>query len=299
MAILCEMIIGARSVRGAGIEVFGFNPATREDLQPGFGQATGDDVERACALASEAVDPYRALPLEQRAAFLELVAEEILAIGPELIERAQLETGLPQARLEGERMRTVTQLRLFAKVVRDGYFMDATIDSALPERAPPRPDLRLRKIGLGPVVVFGASNFPLAFSVAGGDTASALAAGCPVVVKAHGAHPGTSELVGRAVQRAVKASGLPEGVQKILKASREVQRKIEELQQQIQQVLADRGPGEDERNSRIATLRSSMGRLQQQVSNYSADLSVLMSRLKLDGGSRTLVSSLMVPNEAR
>ncbi|MBB6133356.1 NADP-dependent aldehyde dehydrogenase [Massilia aurea] len=212
MAILGEMIIGAHSVRGAGTEVFGFNPATREDLQPGFGQATGDDVERACALASEAFDPYRALPLEGRAAFLEMVAEEILAIGPELIERAQLETGLPQARLEGERMRTVTQLRLFAKVVRDGYFMDATIDSALPERAPPRPDLRLRKIGLGPVVVFGASNFPLAFSVAGGDTASALAAGCPVVVKAHSAHPGTSELVGRAVQRAVKACGLPEGV---------------------------------------------------------------------------------------
>ncbi|MEG0041276.1 MAG: aldehyde dehydrogenase (NADP(+)) [Massilia sp.] len=212
MTILGEMIIGQSCLRGTGGEVFGFNPATRTNLEPAFGQATPDDVERACTLAAQAFDPYRALPLEARAAFLEMVAEEILAIGPELIERAQLETGLPQARLEGERMRTVTQLRLFAKVVRDGYFMDATIDSAMPERTPPRPDLRLRKIGLGPVVVFGASNFPLAFSVAGGDTASALAAGCPVVVKAHGAHPGTSELVGRAVQRAVKASGLPEGV---------------------------------------------------------------------------------------
>jgi alpha-ketoglutaric semialdehyde dehydrogenase len=212
MTILGEMIIGQQCLRGTGGDVFGFNPATRTDLEPAFGQATQADVERACTLAAQAFDPYRALPLTQRAAFLELIAEEILAIGPELIERAQLEAGLPQARLEGERMRTVTQLRLFARVVRDGYFQDATIDSALPERAPPRPDLRLRKIGLGPVVVFGASNFPLAFSVAGGDTASALAAGCPVVVKAHGAHPGTSELVGRAVQRAVKASGVPEGV---------------------------------------------------------------------------------------
>jgi alpha-ketoglutaric semialdehyde dehydrogenase len=212
MTILGEMIIGQSCLRGTGGEAFGFNPATRADLEPAFGLATQADVERACTLAAQAFDPYRALPLKQRAAFLELIAEEILAIGSELIERAQLETGLPQARLEGERMRTVTQLRLFARVVRDGYFQDATIDSALPDRAPPRPDLRLRKIGLGPVVVFGASNFPLAFSVAGGDTASALAAGCPVVVKAHGAHPGTSELVGRAVQRAVKASGLPEGV---------------------------------------------------------------------------------------
>jgi len=212
MTILGEMIIGQQCVRGTAGEAFGFNPATRANLEPGFGQATGDDVERACALAGQAFDPYRALPLEQRARFLEAIAEQILAVGPELIERAMLETGLPQARLEGERMRTVTQLRLFAKVVRDGYFMDATIDSALPDRTPPRPDLRLRKIGLGPVVVFGASNFPLAFSVAGGDTASALAAGCPVVVKAHAAHPGTSELVGRAVQRAAKEAGVPEGV---------------------------------------------------------------------------------------
>jgi len=212
MAILGELIIGAYTSRGQGGEAFGVNPATGEPLQPAFGQATPGDVEQACRLAAQAFDPYRALPLEARARFLETVAEQILAIGPELIERAQLETGLPQARLEGERMRTVNQLKLFARVVRDGYFLDATVDSALPERAPPRPDLRLRKIGLGPVVVFGASNFPLAFSVAGGDTASALAAGCPVIVKAHAAHPGTSELVGRAVQRAVAQCALPQGV---------------------------------------------------------------------------------------
>jgi alpha-ketoglutaric semialdehyde dehydrogenase len=212
MQITGEMIIGSQLVRGSAGEVQAYNPSTRAEIAPSFGQATGADVERACELAAAAFDPYRALPLEQRARFLEAVAEQILAIGADLIERAQQETGLPQARLEGERMRTVTQLRLFAKVVRDGRFLGATIDSALPERTPPRPDLRLAKIGLGPVVVFGASNFPLAFSVAGGDTASALAAGCPVIVKAHGAHLGTSELVGRAVQRAVAECGLPEGV---------------------------------------------------------------------------------------
>ncbi|MCC2956879.1 aldehyde dehydrogenase (NADP(+)) [Massilia sp. IC2-477] len=212
MTITGEMIIGSQLVRGSAGEQRAYNPSTRAEFDPGFGQATGADVDRACELAAAAFDPYRALPLEQRARFLEAVAEGILAIGSELIERAQQETGLPQARLEGERMRTVNQLRLFAKVVRDGRFLGATIDTALPERTPPRPDLRLAKIGLGPVAVFGASNFPLAFSVAGGDTASALAAGCPVVVKAHGAHLGTSELVGRAVQRAVQECGLPEGV---------------------------------------------------------------------------------------
>ena len=212
MTITGEMIIGSQLVRGTAGEQRAYNPSTRAEFEPSFGQATGADVERACELAAAAFDPYRALPLEQRARFLEAVAEQILAIGPELIERAQQETGLPQARLEGERMRTVNQLRLFAKVVRDGRFLGATIDSALPDRTPPRPDLRLAKIGLGPVAVFGASNFPLAFSVAGGDTASALAAGCPVVVKAHGAHLGTSELVGRAVQRAVSECGVPEGV---------------------------------------------------------------------------------------
>jgi NADP-dependent aldehyde dehydrogenase len=212
MQVSGEMIIGQRCVRGAGGEQRAFNPATRADIEPPFGQATPDDVEQACALAAHAFDPYRQLPLEQRARFLEAIAESILEIGPVLIERAQAETGLPQARLEGERMRTVNQLRLFAKVVRDGHFMSATLDSALPDRTPPRPDLRMRKIGLGPVAVFGASNFPLAFSVAGGDTASAFAAGCPVVVKAHGAHPGTSELVARAVQRAAAACNMPEGV---------------------------------------------------------------------------------------
>ena len=212
MTILGEMIIGQQCLRGTGGEARGFNPATRADLEPAFGLATGGDVERACALAAQAFDPYRTLPLEQRARFLEAVAEQILAVGPALIERAMLETGLPQARLEGERMRTVNQLRLFAKVVRDGYFMDATIDSALPDRAPPRPDLRLSKVGLGPVAVFGASNFPLAFSTAGGDTAAALAAGCPVVFKAHSGHMATADLVASAIIRAAERTGMPKGV---------------------------------------------------------------------------------------
>ncbi|MCP1363610.1 aldehyde dehydrogenase (NADP(+)), partial [Halomonas sp. BBD45] len=149
--------------------------------------------------------------------FLETVASEIEAIGDDLIQRAVAETGLPQARIEGERGRTCGQLRLFANVVRAGEWLDVRVDPAMPDRQPmPRADLRQRHIALGPVAVFGASNFPLAFSVAGGDTASALAAGCPVIVKAHSAHPGTSELVGRAVQKAVAKCGLPEGVFSVL-----------------------------------------------------------------------------------
>ena len=212
MHIQGDMIIGRRSVRGAAGVVHAIDPARHANLEPGFGLASGEELATACALAEDAFDSYRALPLERRAAFLEAIAARILDLGPALIERAGLETGLPQARLEGERMRTVNQLRLFAKVVRDGHFLAATLDSALPERTPPRPDLRMRKIPLGPVAVFGASNFPLAFSVAGGDTASSLAAGCPVVVKAHNAHLGTSELVARAVQQAAIDCDMPEGV---------------------------------------------------------------------------------------
>src|SRR5699024_3701325 len=139
--------------------------------------------------------------------------DEIEAIGDELIVRAMAESGLARARLEGERGRTCGQLRLFAAVVRAGEWLDVRVDPALPERQPaPRADLRQRHIALGPVAVFGASNFPLAFSVAGGDTASALAAGCPVIVKAHNAHPGLSEIVGSAITEAVAECGLDAGV---------------------------------------------------------------------------------------
>ncbi|OLF55584.1 aldehyde dehydrogenase (NADP(+)) [Pseudomonas chlororaphis] len=217
MPVTGQLLIGQARVRGDHGEVHALAAATGEVLAPSFGGAGPSDLERACALAEAAFDRYRETSLEQRAAFLESIAGNILALGDELIERCMSETGLPRARLEGERGRTVGQLRLFAAVVRDGSFLEARIEPAQPERQPlPKADLRLRQIAVGPVAVFGASNFPLAFSVAGGDTASALAAGCPVVVKAHSAHPGTSELVGRAIQQAVQRHDLPEGVFSLL-----------------------------------------------------------------------------------
>ncbi|WP_152047616.1 aldehyde dehydrogenase (NADP(+)) [Aureimonas psammosilenae] len=212
MTILGQQFIGGEALKGANGEIFGVNASNGEKLEPGFGGATKADLERACALAEAAFRPYRETSLEDRALFLEAIADNIAALGDELIERCMAESGLPRPRLEGERGRTIGQLRMFAGVVRDGGFLEARVDPAMPERKPlPRVDLRLRNIAVGPVAVFGASNFPLAFSVAGGDTASALAAGCPVIAKAHSAHPGTSELVGRAVSKAVKDRGLPEG----------------------------------------------------------------------------------------
>lgn len=174
---------------------------------------TSADVRAACARADAAFDTFRATTRAERAAFLERIADEILALGDSLVEAAQTESGLPRARIENERGRTMGQLKMFADVVRRGQWQQLRIDPALPERTPlPRPDLRLRMIPVGPVAVFGASNFPLAFSTAGGDTASALAAGCPVVVKGHPAHPLTGALVAQAIARAVADSGLPEGV---------------------------------------------------------------------------------------
>ncbi len=177
-----------------------------------FPDTTPADLAAACAAAAAAFPLYAALAPAARAAFLEKIADELLALGDPLLETAGRETNLPRARLEGERARTCGQLRLFAALVREGSWVDARIDPALPDRKPlPRPDLRRMLRPLGPVAVFGASNFPLAFSVAGGDTASALAAGNPVVVKAHPAHPATSALAGAAVTRAVAACGLPAG----------------------------------------------------------------------------------------
>ena len=199
-----ELIIGFKRV------------STAETFRAGvtdFSVAGKAEVDLACALADAAFDDFRQTSLETRARFLELCADKIMELGDELLERAGAETDLPRARLEGERGRTTGQLRLFAQVVRQGDFLGVRIDPALPERKPlPRADIRQRKIPLGPVAVFGASNFPLAFSTAGGDTASALAAGCPVIVKAHPSHPGTSELAAGAISDAAKACGLPEGV---------------------------------------------------------------------------------------
>ncbi|MGE6779386.1 aldehyde dehydrogenase (NADP(+)) [Vreelandella titanicae] len=217
MTLEGKLLIGQQAISGQQADIHAVNPATGETLAPAYPGGGKTEVEQACALAEAAFDSYRETSLEARASFLEAIAAEIEGIGDELIERAMAETGLPRPRLEGERGRTCGQLRLFASVVRAGEWLDVRIDPAMPDREPlPRADLRQRHIGLGPVAVFGASNFPLAFSVAGGDTASALAAGCPVVVKGHSAHPGTSELVGRAIQRAVAKCELPEGVFSLL-----------------------------------------------------------------------------------
>jgi NADP-dependent aldehyde dehydrogenase len=220
MKITGKMLIGQSELLGQHGEIFAINPTTGEQLAPAFGSGNEQQVEDACALADAAFDSFRGTSAAQRAAFLEQIADNILDLGDALVQRAMAETGLPQARIEGERGRTMGQLRLFAGVVRAGQGLDPRIDSAMPERQPlPRSDLRQRHVPLGPVAVFGASNFPLAFSVAGGDTASALAAGAPVVVKAHSAHPGTSELVGRAIQLAVKQCELHPGVFSLLYGS--------------------------------------------------------------------------------
>ncbi|KPQ25958.1 MAG: NADP-dependent aldehyde dehydrogenase [Halomonas sp. HL-48] len=217
MTLQGTSLIGQQVLNGDRAAIQAVDPSTGAPLDPVYHGLNQADVAQACALAEAAFDTYRETSLEARATFLETIASEIEATGSELVERAMAETGLPQARIEGERGRTCGQLRLFASVVRAGEWLDVRVDPAMPERQPmPRADLRQRHIGLGPVAVFGASNFPLAFSVAGGDTASALAAGCPVVVKGHSAHPGTSELVGRAIQKAVKACQLPEGVFSLL-----------------------------------------------------------------------------------
>lgn len=206
-------LIAGSPGRPGGSTFRAVNPATGQPLEPAFHEASAAEAGHALDAAATAFADYRARPAAERARFLDTMAAEIEALGDALLQRAHAETGLPLARLTGERGRTCGQLRLFAQLVRDGSWVDARIDPALPDRQPlPRPDLRRMLIPLGPVVVFGSSNFPLAFSVAGGDTASALAAGCPVVVKAHRAHPGTAELVAGAITRAVTACGLPAGV---------------------------------------------------------------------------------------
>ncbi len=196
------------------------DPATGALLEPAFSVSGAGDVDEACRLAAGAFDSFRELSPDARATFLETVAERIEALGDPLIQRAHSESGLPIARLTGERGRTTSQLRLFADVLRAGYWAGVILDTPLPERQPlPRADLRQRRIPLGPVAVFGASNFPLAFSVAGGDTAAAWAAGCPVVVKGHPAHPGTSLLVGTAIGEAIEACGLHPGVFSLLQGT--------------------------------------------------------------------------------
>ncbi len=211
-----DLFIGAER-RTAESRFRAYDPTAGAEIpEPAFAEAAAADVADACARAEAAFEAYAARPLAERAAFLEAVAARIEGLGDELLERAHRESGLPMARLTGERGRTTGQLRLFAKEVSEGGWQSLRIDHADPARTPPKPDLRLRNIPLGPVAVFGASNFPLAFSTAGGDTAAALAAGCPVVVKGHPAHPGTAEWIARAIAQAIVDCDMPEGVFSLL-----------------------------------------------------------------------------------
>jgi alpha-ketoglutaric semialdehyde dehydrogenase len=189
------------------------NPATGKSLPEVFFAATVEEIEQAMMLAQNAFIAYRRLGGSVKARFLNAIADEILALGDELVERAVLETALPPARIQGERGRTVGQLRMFADLIEEGSWCEAIIVTADPGRQPlPRPDTRRMLVPVGPVLVFAASNFPLAFSTAGGDTASALAGGNPVIVKAHSSHMGTSELVASAIAAAARKTGMPEGV---------------------------------------------------------------------------------------
>ena len=209
--VACEY----RTIEGEGFEAI--DPSTGKKLEGKFLSASFPLVNEALAAATEAFKTFKNISKAQKIQFLRAIATEIGALGNTLVDRAVAESGLPTARLLGELGRTTGQLRLFADLVEEGSWVDAVIDTALPERTPlPRPDIRRMLTAIGPVVVFGASNFPLAFSVAGGDTASALAAGCPVIVKAHPAHLGTSALVGEAICKAAADTNMPKGVFSLL-----------------------------------------------------------------------------------
>jgi len=217
LSIHGKNIIGS-DLSSAGQATFrGNNPRQASAIEPAFHEASTDEIARAAELAEKAATIWQQVEGVQTARFLEAIGEEIVALGDTLLERANEETALGIERLRYERDRTVNQFRLFANVVREGSWVDARIDTPNPERKPiPKPGMRRMLQPLGPVAVFGASNFPLAFSVAGGDTASALAARNPVIVKAHPAHPGTSELVGSAIAQVVAKESLPPGTFSLL-----------------------------------------------------------------------------------
>jgi alpha-ketoglutaric semialdehyde dehydrogenase len=190
-----------------------FDPISNIENSSIHYEASQKEINKAVSLASDAFKEFRTISGKRKAAFLHAVADEILALDDELIQTYCSETGLPEGRAKGERGRTIGQLRNFASLVHKGSWVEASIDSADPERTPaPKPDLRKMLIPLGPIVVFGASNFPLAYSTAGGDTAAALAAGCPVIVKSHPMHAGTGELVASAIIKAAEKTGMPNGI---------------------------------------------------------------------------------------
>lgn len=210
-------LIGSGSGADAGPAFHGINPATGEPLPVDFMPASREEANAAARLAGEAFAKYRKTPGREKAAFLRAIAGNLESISDLLVERVQLETALPEARCRAELGRTAGQLRMFASLVEEGSWCGPRIDKGDADRKPlAKPDTRFLLQALGPVAVFGPANFPLAFGAAGGDTASALAAGCPVVVKAHSSHPGTSELCGRAIRKAATDCGLPEGVFSLL-----------------------------------------------------------------------------------
>lgn len=212
-----KQIIGFHFSAEGTESFYSFNPATATNNDYVFPKATATEVDMAAEKAATAFQQYYKKSGHEKADFLEAIADEIVKTGDTLVTVCCSETGLPPARIEGERGRTVNQLKMFAALLREGSWVDARIETAIPDRVPiPKPDIRFMQIALGPVVVFGASNFPLAFSVAGGDTASALAAGCPVIVKAHSAHPATSSIVGKAIQTAAVKTNMPDGVFSLL-----------------------------------------------------------------------------------
>jgi len=215
--LLGTSIIGRSRAARSGKTFHGVQASTGESIEPIYYSADAQDLDRAAHLAAAAFPVYRDMERQRKAAFLREIAAEIEALGDSLIERVMAESALPEARVRGERARTCFQLRFFAGIVEEGSWVDARIDTAEPERKPlPKADLRSMLRPIGPVAVFCASNFPLAFSVAGGDTASALAAGCPVIVKAHHSHPGTAELVGMAIVQAAVKTDMPEGIFSLL-----------------------------------------------------------------------------------
>jgi 2,5-dioxopentanoate dehydrogenase len=222
MSITGKNIIGS-NFSATGSNTFkAANPATSSLLPEVFYNATNEEITGAAQKASEAFTSYNQKSAIEKASFLDAIAEEIMALGDDLINRAITESGLPAARLTGERARTTGQLKMFAQLLREGSWVSACIDTAIPDRQPlHKPDLRRMMEAVGPVVVFGASNFPFAYSAAGGDTASALAAGCPVIVKAHPAHPGTDELVSQAIISAAKKTTMPDGVYSMVHCNNE------------------------------------------------------------------------------
>ena len=215
MDLTGDNLIGGVPARGGAV-FRAVDPSTGTALEPAFGEGDAALADRALRAAESASAACARTAPAERARFLRAIADELLGLGPSLLERAHAETGLPAAKLEGERTRTVNQLRLFADLITEGSWVEARIDPGDPGRTPPKPDVRRMLIPLGPVAVFAASNFPLAFSVAGGDTAAALAAGCPVACKAHPGHPGTAELTARAIYAAARATGMPAGVFSLL-----------------------------------------------------------------------------------